>query len=80
MLGGVSLRWKQIVCYHFTGNSTHGDTLSRIAKEIKIKSTKTQFQNSIVNPNNKSRNVDFAANAPPLSKNVQSNLMYSSAI
>ena len=34
MLGGISTRWKQIVAYFFTGNSTDGRVLCGIVNEI----------------------------------------------
>jgi len=34
MLAGITTRWKQTVCYHFTGNSTVGSKLKEIVLEI----------------------------------------------
>ena len=34
MLAGITTRWKQTVCYHFTGNSTDGSKMRDIVLEI----------------------------------------------
>ena len=43
MLGGVTTRWKQVVAYHFTGNSVNGavfkniiESIIKIAKDLKL--------------------------------------------